>query len=237
MINEVLPNPLEGDDWVELYNPTEEEVSLNGWELDDEGTATIMFPIKEATISAKGFLAFEVGSRLNKDGDTVYLKNNVETMVDEFGYDKDPGSGVSFGRTPDGGDWGICQQPTKGSTNQCLIPSPTPTATSIPPTPVPTAAPTHTPPTSTPTLKPTATPTKVPTLSPTPTEEMGGEILGEIGSLTTSPTPTTSESKTEAKSKSALILPVLAIIIGGSFIGFAFYLWRQHQGVFDSVES
>ena len=184
MINEILPTPNQGSDWVELYNSTNQDINLDGWVLDDEGTQTNMFEIKQATISAQGFLVFEVGSRLNKTSDTIYLKNNLGLTVDEYRYNEDLGSDISFGRMPDGGDWGVCQSLTKGEQNICLLPTPTPTSI-LTPTLTLTPEPTETPmPTLTPTPRPfTPTPTvRISTPTPKPTTKVAsssGEVLGE----------------------------------------------------------
>lgn len=175
VINELLPNPADGVDWVELYNTTDQDVDLDGWVLDDEA-ATNMLEIKEATVSAYGFLVFEVGNRLNKNKDTICLINDQGSTIDEYQYTANPGTGISFGRMPDGGDWGICSQPTAGAANQCLVPTPTPTPTQSPDSP--TASPTPEPTTPTPTSPPSPTPTPKRKVIKTPTPTPG-EILGE----------------------------------------------------------
>lgn len=105
-------------DWVELYNSSNNPVDISGWILDDEGTSTNMLEIDpETTISAKGIIAFSVSNRLNKSGDTVYLKEG-NTIIDSYSYNQDPGEGISFGRKPDGNNWHRLQPPTKGTSNK-----------------------------------------------------------------------------------------------------------------------
>jgi len=185
VINEFLPNPIDGADWVELYNTTSQDVSLDDWILDDEGTKSNMFEIEEATISAHGFRLFEVGSRLNKNSDTIFLMDNQGVVVDEYSYTSDPGNNISFGRMPDGESWGICSELTPGLENKCALPTSTPT-------PIPTSLPTNTPtppPAVTPTKKPTSTPTKKLTSTPTPTKK-----------LTPTPLPTVEPTLTATES-------------------------------------
>ncbi|MFZ5365908.1 MAG: lamin tail domain-containing protein [Patescibacteria group bacterium] len=223
VINELLPNPTDGPDWVELYNSTGQDINLNNWILDDEGTTTNMVDIKEATISAKGFLVFEVGSRLNKSSDTIYLKDDHGSTIDEYQYTKDPGTGVSYGRMPDGGDWGICQVPTKGGANSCVVPTPTPEPEEVSePTPTPTPLPTPLP-TPTPTPTPTKKPTPTPTLIPTPT----GEILGEEATPSAEEAPPTPEVLGETTKNPSNLLPkiligtgTLLLLISGGFLLF-----------------
>ena len=180
VINEFAPNPENPPDWVELFNLTDEDINLDGWILRDEATSN-MAEIKEATISAKGFYIVEVGSRLNKSKDTIFLQNDQGQVVDEYSYHENPGEGISLGRMPDGGDWGLCQTVTQGNANICVLPTSTPIPTSTP-TPTPTKAPTNTP-TDKPTSVPTSTST--PTLKPTATLALAtdsGQVLGQTAS-------------------------------------------------------
>ena len=236
VINEVLPVPAEGEDWLELYNTTDEEIVLRDLTLSD--STSNLVAINEATVSARGFLVFEVGNRLNNGGDTVYLKNSQGATVDEFGYDENPGTGIALGRVPDGGQWGVCSQPTKGSSNQCVLPTSIPTATpeptATPTSPPPTAAPTPKPPTATskpptPTVKPTAT------SSSFPTDSAEGAILGESQSLGLTGTPAEESAKKE--SKPSKFLPVIFIFSGLAFIGGSFYLYWRARQVSDFPES
>jgi len=215
VINEFLPNPSSGSDWVEIYNTGSEAVNLEGWILDDEGTSTNMLEIHNATVSAHGFLSFDVSSRLNKTEDTIYLKNQSSQEIDSYHYGSDPGTDISLGRMPDGGSWGTCQTPTKVSSNSCVVPTPTPVPTDTPesePTDTPTPTPTPKPPTPIPTKKPTPKPTATPT--PTPT----GEILEEEATPSgQEPTPTP-EVLGETTSNLSDILPKALIGIGALFL-------------------
>ncbi|MDZ4210000.1 MAG: lamin tail domain-containing protein, partial [Candidatus Curtissbacteria bacterium] len=184
-INEFLPSPSSGQDWVELYNTDGESVNLEGWVLDDEGTSTNMFEIHDSTISAHGFLTFDVGTRLNKTEDTIYLKNKDSQEVDSYHYGTDLGDDVSFGRMPDGSNWGICQNLTKGASNSCTAATPTPAPTNTPtpqlenPTPTPTTKPSPT---------PTKKPTPTPTLEPTPTQSEE-QVFAQTEEVTPTATP------------------------------------------------
>lgn len=232
VINEFLPNPTTGPDWVELYNVTDQGVYLNGWILDDEGTTTNMVDIKEATISAKGFLVFDVGSRLNKGGDTIYLKNNQGVTVDERSYTSDPGDNISLGRMPDGDEWGICQTLTKGSPNSCVLPTPSPLPTNtLAPTNTPVPEPTNTPAATSTPKPPTSTPTPKPTLKPTATATASGEILGSEESSTAAFFPWEATEGAESASPSGSSSPnrwLPLILMGVGFIllfSAAFWLW------------
>lgn len=197
-INELLPNPSSPPDWVELYNTGNEVISLEGWFLKD--STSVMLTIHEATISAHGFIALDVGKRLNQSSDVVSLFDQSSEEKDRYEYTSNPGTDVSFGRMSDGENWAICLTLTKEGPNSCVSPTSTPTPTVTPgqqetPTPTPTAAPTQAP-----TPTPTAKPTPIKKVSPTPTimesdlsfdeatESSFGDVLGIESTPSASPT-------------------------------------------------
>lgn len=223
VINELLPNPTEGADWVELYNTTNQDINLDGWILDDEGTKTNMVEIKDVTISAYTFWLFEVGSRLNKSSDTIYLIDDKGLTVDEYQYTANPGTDTSLGRMPDGEDWGTCSEATPETENQCVLPTPTPTPslTPTPEPPTPTPTPTPEPPTSTPTLSPTPTPKAVEVVG----LSFSGEILGEEEATPEAfyPWEATAEGDVaqEATPSKRRILPYIFLGLGLTFLAAA----------------
>ncbi len=167
VINEFLVNP-DADQWVELYNKGSDPISIGGWFIDDEG-GTQKFTIPSDTTIAPGEFKVFSSSYFNLNtvtSDTVKLLNN-STLIDEYKYDRGPGTNNSYGRNTDGiGEWVIFNTPTKGSTNNTAIPVPTNTLTPTP-SPTPTEEPT---PTKIPTPTKTPTPTKIPTPTKTPTQ-------------------------------------------------------------------
>lgn len=227
VINEFLPNPTSGNDWVELYNPTSNTVNIGGWFLKDEATTHIADFSLSTSIAAGSYLAIDVGSRLNKDNDTVTLYNNSNETIDSRIYSQNPGDNISVGRYPDGDAWINLQNPTKGSSNSSGNPVPTST-----PTPTPTPAPTATPaPTSTtsptqsptPSPKPTSTPkpTAIPTSRPTITENSTpiDEDLPDIdlsinNAMESTPTIEPEVLGTNSAKISKPGLPVILIITG-----------------------
>jgi len=121
VINEITPTSSVGNDWVELYNSQDTDIDISNWILDDEGTSSDMLKIPQNTImSTKSFKLFFVSNRLNKDGDTIYLKNQ-DIEVDKYQYPSSE-TDVSYARFPDGtGSWSTCS-PTPESTNtNCQI--------------------------------------------------------------------------------------------------------------------
>ncbi|HBQ51270.1 TPA: hypothetical protein DD690_04805 [Candidatus Daviesbacteria bacterium] len=132
VINEFMANPSSGYDWVELYNPTTSSVDLTNWILVD---STSTMKTLSGTISAGGFMAFEVSTRLNKTSDSIYLKDSGGSTIDNYSYTTEPGADVSIGRSPDGGSWTTLASSSKGSSNGGASPSPSPT-----PSPSPSSA-------------------------------------------------------------------------------------------------
>lgn len=97
-----------GNEWVELYNPTNADVSLTGWSLTD-GATTTDFITGAVTIEANSFalivasttvqdfwtfpvgvpvysFASSIGNQLNNPGDSLYLMNNASTTIDAISW-------------------------------------------------------------------------------------------------------------------------------------------------------
>lgn len=224
MINEFLPTPSEGGDWVELYNPTAQEIDLKGWILDDQDTKTNMLTIEEATISAYGFWLFSVGNRLNKNGDTVFLFDDQGRLIDEHQYSFDPGENISFGRNPDGGTWGICYEPTPETENKCILPSPNPSSSESDDNSESAGE-----------TKPSPSPESsfLSGSSPQPRKIMGATLLGKVlGEEESSPAGffpwegTEEENQTTTESGKNKFIPLLLISFGLIFlVASGTYLW------------
>ncbi len=154
--------------WVELYNPTDSDIDISGWVIDDSGgSEKYVIPDKSMT-GAKGYIVFESTKfNLNKASeDTIRLFAN-EVLIDSYSYSGSITDGYSIGRKEDGiPEWVVFGSPSRGSSNNSstTIPTNTPVPTNTPTpsnTPTPTKIPT---PTKNPTLTKTPTPSKVPTI-------------------------------------------------------------------------
>lgn len=152
------------DDWVELYNPTEQAVALSEYELRDEAATA-----KElvGVLSPHSLFVIEWGNRLGNNGDTFRIVRKVDNeQVDSISYGDDslhsPEGSQTAGRKIDGhSEWVVFESATKGTSNiAAVFNTPTPTMT---PTPTPE-------PTSTPTKTPTPIKTPTPTRTPTPSK-------------------------------------------------------------------
>ena len=118
-INEVCSS---GTDWVELYNASDEEVSLAGFRLQDsKGTEEeYVFPA-EAVIAAHGYLVlekdadFEFG--ISGDGDEIKLLDASYKPVDNVVVPALE-DGQTYARATDGGaQWTVMATGTKGQGN------------------------------------------------------------------------------------------------------------------------
>ena len=122
VINEVLPAPgadhngdgviNSDDEYIELYNPGDQPVSLVGWQLSDvTGDAT---PSRRFTFGVGRYIGghrylllrrTETRINLNNTDDAVRLLNAAGDEVDQIGWAQSPRRGHSLSRLPDGGAW------------------------------------------------------------------------------------------------------------------------------------
>jgi len=125
-INEFLPNSANTDhEWIELFNNGTVSVSLNDFNISEEGTNK-NFTIGDITIDSNGFVVLvrdfttfnqtynlsgvtlvEYGSvvpllNLNDGGDSVFLYNASGDLIDSILKYANPGENVSIGRHLDG---------------------------------------------------------------------------------------------------------------------------------------
>jgi hypothetical protein len=138
-LNEVMANPGEGPEWVELYNVNNFIVDLENWFLDDLADGGSAPQKLSLTIEPYGYGLVNLGKNIfNNTGDEVYLLNSSGQEKDHFSYSKTV-VGQSWGKNEDRA-WCL-QEPSPGEVNRgCFIKSPTGTTT---PTPIAKAAPTE----------------------------------------------------------------------------------------------
>lgn len=130
-INEVLTKPAskEENDWVEIYNSSDNAIDLSGFCLEDSKGVAEKFTIPEGTtIAAKGFLVYSQGATgtttsftfgLSGSGDDVYFVDPENKLVDHVTTpDFSDAAGSTYARKTDGdAEWTVCATPTKGSSN------------------------------------------------------------------------------------------------------------------------
>ncbi|PHR47727.1 MAG: hypothetical protein COA32_07165 [Fluviicola sp.] len=155
VINEVQSNNgdtyqdeyLAFDDWVELYNPNDTAVNINGYYLTDEASKPTKYAINnDLIIPANGHLIIwcdnesEQGLNhtnfgLNKFGDFIGLVSSSEDFVDSLSFEaiyRD----YSYGRKSDGDlEWTTFQTPTPNAPNEIIESETIPTELVVYPNP------------------------------------------------------------------------------------------------------
>ena len=126
VINEI--NPFE--EWVELYNLGETQVSLDGCTLFLDASydpQKVVFTLSDV-FSGKFKVVTWGGNWLNNGGDTVKIQCPTES--DEISYGSNLNN-KTFGRSPDGtGSFYVLESSSQGSANSNPQTSPSPTPTS-----------------------------------------------------------------------------------------------------------
>jgi len=227
VINEI--SPASDPEWVELYNPFEISINLEGWEVADDETGTGHFYVtitksnQDPVIPAYGFLIVEAPSgNLANASDQVSLYDASNNLVDDYLYNGGK-TGKTFSRIPDGSGEFVLTAASKGTNNQeptqKPISTPTPTSSQEPnPTTTPTSQVTNT---LTPSIKKTSTPTETATITASETE-YPTLILGE----STTPTPEEQSEPPTPDQKQPLlplIITATGILVLASTAGFFAY--------------
>ena len=128
VINEVEANPAgtdTGNEWVELYNPTDQTVNIGGWKLSTTYGDTVTLTISQGIIIAPGeYLVYTYTSQwIDNENESIILKNALNQIVDETPILSDTAnSGSTWARSPNGidtdspSDWDY-QSGTEGTSN------------------------------------------------------------------------------------------------------------------------
>ncbi len=127
-LTELFPDPVTpqtdaADEFIEIYNPSNEVVGLDGWKLrDDSGKE---FIVKAKTIPAQGYLALnitETGITLNNTGDTITLINPNGDELDQSADYGNAKAGMSWSLI--NGEWDWATAPTPGTVNATVFVEP-----------------------------------------------------------------------------------------------------------------
>lgn len=120
----------DNSDWIEIYNPSSEAVSLSGMGLSDDETS-VKWAFPGVTLEAGGYIVvFASGNsqtnasevlhtnfKLSADGGGIYLTDSAGKTIDEIEYD-DQVKNVSAGRQVDDMSvWTAFDSPTPGYAN------------------------------------------------------------------------------------------------------------------------
>ena len=128
-VGEAMSPATNFDSWIELYNPGDQAVSLDGMYLSDDAANLKRWrmPVGMGSIPAKGFKVVWLGSnnikstqapfKLDCEGGTIYLSDVSGELLTSQNY-PEAMSRTSWARTSDGGDeWGWTSTATPGASN------------------------------------------------------------------------------------------------------------------------
>lgn len=122
----------EYDDWVELYNNSNQEIDLSGWLLSDDATKLDKYTFPTGTkIAANGYLivwADENGKqtglhanfKFSADGEACYLSKPTGEVVQEVTFGAQQ-TEKGLARVPNGTGNFVIQKPTFGSNNNAGV--------------------------------------------------------------------------------------------------------------------
>ena len=102
----------EYDDWIELYNNTDTDISLQGWYLTDDAAEPDMWVFPDVSIPANGYLivwadndeeqdGLHANFKLSASGETILLSSPDMTVMDEIIFEEQTPD-LSMARFPNG---------------------------------------------------------------------------------------------------------------------------------------
>ncbi len=206
LITEVMPDPSEGDEWVEIYNPMDFSIPLDNFEIDDINGGSKPVSLPKYLLEPSQYYIYSTSSIFNNGGDSVRILYNNQ-IIDEFTYPVSS-KGVSFALDTTG-NWQKTTDPTPGEVNSIVtIITPTPTAT--------------------PTIKPTPTtkPTPTPKITKTPTPK---KVLGVKTSTSNSATPKQNQVDTVGKANNFVPFYISTALITLGFLLHAVYFSNKKK--------
>lgn len=134
IFTEILPNPASGEEYIELFNPTDEPINLAGWKIQDASGRTYVitaFDLHELTIAdtdsanqvllgPNQYLLLEYPTthiRLNNSGgEELQLMDADNNLIDEIYYDGTVKKGYAYVIAPNQ-SWFWSDELTPGAEN------------------------------------------------------------------------------------------------------------------------
>lgn len=120
-----------GSDYIEIYNASDEDISLNGWYISDDARDLKKCQIYDVAVGAKGFVLLyanekndtgdSLNFKLNPEGEKIYLTNAQGYLVDSVIIPKQE-YGTVYARVTDGAkEWCVKAESTDCSNNDAEI--------------------------------------------------------------------------------------------------------------------
>lgn len=128
ILNEVASNDMKdgafgGRDWIEIYNPSTEPLSVEGFYLSDREDKADKAALPAVTVPPRGYAAIPCGDEegmipmgVSSAGEVLYLYDGELALVDRLTVPSLP-EGQSWARNRNG-VFGYCGQPTPGAANE-----------------------------------------------------------------------------------------------------------------------
>ena len=123
----ITDNYFEYEDWIELYNNSNNDFDLTGLYLSDDKSNYMKWPFPDTSIASHGFIVIwadndlvqgpmHTNFKLSKSGEAIYLSYSSDNILDSISYGIQI-TDISYGRYPNGtGSFGS-MLPTISSTN------------------------------------------------------------------------------------------------------------------------
>lgn len=125
IINEISPDPASGEEFIELYNNSDENVSLKNWALEDlKGSIHRYVIATDITINKNSYLVIkksQSGITLNNDSDGVRLIRPDNKILYETPIFTDGEKSWGFARDKSG-KWSWTTKLTPGGLNNIVVP-------------------------------------------------------------------------------------------------------------------
>jgi len=120
-----------GSDYIELYNASEKEISLEGWYVSDDAADLTKCRISGVSIAPNGFVLLyangkndtgnSLNFKINPAGERIYLSDAAGYLVDSV-YVPEQEHGTVYARVTDGADqWCVKEETTDYSNNEAKI--------------------------------------------------------------------------------------------------------------------
>lgn len=217
-LSEIFPDPVSplvdtSDEFIEIYNPSDQEVDLSAWKLKDESGEEYL--IKDKSIAAKARLAIfapESKITLNNTGDVISLLDPNGSLVDESADYENAEPGLSWSKIGGVWQWGV--GPTPSAENADVY---------IEDTLVPASAVNK--------VKKTASKKSTPKTTSKSATKASSQKANKLQSSSPG-SSSTPELQTESKSSGTNIWPWLLGVAGIATIGYAVYEYRTEIQLF-----
>jgi len=118
----------EYEDWIELYNNTDSDISLKGYFLSDDNSELDLWEFPDTFIAANSYLliwadkddgdfGLHAEFKLSSSGEAVFLSNPSVEIIDDVIFGAIP-TDTTYGRSPNGSGAFFIMSPTPGAYNE-----------------------------------------------------------------------------------------------------------------------